>query len=65
MHGRPALNSPFDHLPYADSAALKGGRLTIGFLGTFDSLNPFNLKAGSTAQGLNANVFETLMARSL
>ncbi len=34
------------------------------FLGTFDSLNPFNLKAGSTAQGLNVNVFETLMARS-
>ncbi|MGQ0443711.1 MAG: extracellular solute-binding protein [Beijerinckiaceae bacterium] len=65
MHGGPALNGPFDHLPYADPAALKGGRLTIGFLGTFDSLNPFNLKAGSTAQGLNANVFETLMTRSL
>src|SRR5256885_881316 len=41
MHGTPALNDPFDHLPYADPAALKGGRLTIGFLGTFDSLNPF------------------------
>ena len=65
MHGTPALNAPFDHLPYADPAALKGGRLKIGFLGTFDSLNPFNLKAGSTAQGLNANVFETLMTRSL
>ena len=65
MHGDPALKSPFDHLPYADPAALKGGRLAIGFLGTFDSLNPFNLKAGSTAQGLNANVFETLMTRSL
>ena len=65
MHGDPALKSPFDNLPYADPAALKGGRLAIGFLGTFDSLNPFNLKAGSTAQGLNANVFETLMTRSL
>ncbi|MGH6848145.1 MAG: extracellular solute-binding protein [Methylocella sp.] len=65
MHGGPALSGPFDHLPYADPAALKGGRLAIGFLGTFDSLNPFNLKAGSTAQGLNGNVFETLMARSL
>ena len=43
----------------------KGGRLAIGFLGTFDSLNPFNLKAGSTAQGMNGNVFETLMTRSL
>src|ERR1700732_987869 len=65
MHGDPALSDPFEHLPYADPAALKGGRLTIGFLGTFDSLNPFNLKAGSTAQGLNGNVFEPLMMRSL
>jgi peptide/nickel transport system substrate-binding protein len=65
MHGEPGLKFPFDHLPYANETARKGGRLTIGFLGTFDSLNPFNLKAGSTAQGLNANVFEPLMARSL
>jgi peptide/nickel transport system substrate-binding protein len=65
MHGEPGLKSPFSHLPYADEAAKKGGRLTIGFLGTFDSLNPFNLKAGSTAQGLNTNIFEPLMARSL
>ncbi|HET6379298.1 MAG TPA: extracellular solute-binding protein [Methylocella sp.] len=65
MHGEPALPQSFDHFPYADPNAVKGGRLAIGFLGTFDSLNPFNLKAGSTAQGLNANVFETLMTRSL
>jgi peptide/nickel transport system substrate-binding protein len=65
MHGDPALKDPFDHLPYADPGALKGGRLAIGFLGTFDSLNPFNLKAGSTAQGMNGNIIETLMTRSL
>jgi peptide/nickel transport system substrate-binding protein len=65
MHGEPGLNFPFNHLPYANEAARKGGRLTIGFLGTFDSLNPFNLKAGSTAQGLSNNIFEPLMARSL
>ncbi len=65
MHGDPALKDAFDHLPYADPTAVKGGRLAIGFLGTFDSLNPFNLKAGSTAQGMNGNVFETLMTRSL
>lgn len=65
MHGDPALKDAFDHLLYADPAAVKGGRLAIGFLGTFDSLNPFNLKAGSTAQGMNGNVFETLMTRSL
>lgn len=65
MHGEPALPPNFTHLPYANPLAPKGGRLSIGFQGTFDSLNPFNLKAGSTAQGLNTNVFQTLMVRSL
>ena len=64
MHGMPALSAGFTHLPYADPDAPKGGRLRLCMLGTFDSLNPFNLKAGSTAQGLNTMVFETLMARS-
>ncbi len=65
MHGAPALPPDFDHFPYANPAAKKGGRLRVGLAGTFDSLNPFNLKAGSTAQGLVGNVFQTLMARSL
>jgi len=64
MHGAPALPADFDHFPYADPKAKKGGRLRIGLPGTFDSLNPFNLKAGSTAQGLSGNVFQTLMMRS-
>ncbi|QXX76417.1 extracellular solute-binding protein [Methylovirgula sp. HY1] len=64
MHGRPALPETFTHFPYANPDAPKGGKLTIGLLGTFDSLNPFNLKAGSTAQGLIGNVFQTLMERS-
>ncbi len=65
MHGAPALSADFDHLPYTDPAAPKGGHLAMCYLGVFDSLNPFNLKAGSTAQGLNTNVYETLMTRSL
>ena len=64
MHGAPALPDDFTHFPYADPDAPKGGRLRLCLLGTFDSLNPFNLKAGSTAQGLNTMVFEPLMARS-
>jgi len=64
MHGEPALPPDFQNLPYANVAAPKGGRLAMGFQGTFDSLNPFNLKAGSTAQGLNTNIFQTLMMRS-
>lgn len=64
MHGQPALPDDFTYLPYADPKAPKGGRLVLGFQGTFDSLNPYNLKAGSTAQGLSDTVFQTLMARS-
>ena len=64
MHGAPALAAGFTHFPYADPDAPKGGRLRLCLLGTFDSLNPFNLKAGSTAQGLGNMVFEPLMARS-
>ncbi len=65
MHGAPALAQNYTHFPYANPAAPKGGRLNIGLLGTFDSLNPFNIKSGSAAQGLDANVYQTLMARSL
>ena len=64
MHGAPALPPGFDRFPYADREAKKGGRLRLGLAGTFDSLNPFNLKSGSAAQGLVGNVFQTLMARS-
>ncbi|MGJ0509553.1 MAG: extracellular solute-binding protein [Methylocystis sp.] len=64
VHGAPALPADFDHFPYADPAARKGGRLRVGLPGTFDSLNPFNVKSGTAAQGLVGNVFQTLMARS-
>ncbi len=65
MHGAPALPPDFAHLPYADPRAPKGGRLSIAFQGTFDSLNPYNLKSGSAAQGLAGNVYQSLMVRSL
>jgi peptide/nickel transport system substrate-binding protein len=63
-HGEPDLPADFDHLPYADPAAVPGGRTRIGLAGAFDSLNPFNLKSGSTAQGIVGNVIQTLLARS-
>lgn len=65
MHGAPALPPGFTHLPYVNPAAPKGGRLALGFAGTFDSLNPFNLKAGSAAFGIMGNIYQTLMMRSL
>src|SRR5271155_4915898 len=64
MHGDPALPPDFSHLPYANPEAPKGGRLNLAYLGAFDSLNPYNIRAFSTAQGLNGNVYQTLMARS-
>ena len=68
MHGEPALPADFAHLPYADPEAPQGGRIAYGFVGTFDSLNPFILK-GNAPRGLHDstlgnNVFESLMMRS-
>jgi peptide/nickel transport system substrate-binding protein len=64
MHGQPALPPDFAHLPYVNPDAPKGGRLDLAYLGAFDSLNPYNVKALSTAQGLVGNVYQSLMARS-
>jgi len=70
MHGDPALPADFDHLPYADPNAPKGGRITYAFVGSYDSLNPFIVKgAETTARGiwdvsLGNNVFEALLARN-
>ena len=64
MHGEPALPPDFDHLPYVNPQAPKGGALNLAYLGAFDSLNPYNVKALSTAQGLIGNVYQSLMTRS-
>jgi peptide/nickel transport system substrate-binding protein len=64
MHGAPALGADFAHLPYVDPQAPQGGRLSLAYLGAFDSLNPYNVKALSTAQGLVGNVYQSLMIRS-
>jgi len=63
MHGAPALPADFNHLPNADPSAPKGGRLTWGILGTFDSLNPFIVK-GIAVQQIRGYVVESLMARN-
>lgn len=63
MHGEPALPPGFSHFPYARPDAPKGGRLTQGVLGGFDTLNPYSYK-GVQAQGMRGFVYESLMARS-
>ncbi|MDP2329945.1 MAG: extracellular solute-binding protein [Reyranella sp.] len=62
MHGAPALPADFTHMPYANPAAPKGGRLVQGILGTFDSLNPLIVK-GLAVQQVRGFVVESLMAR--
>ncbi len=62
MHGAPALPPDFTHMPYANPDAPKGGRLTFGLPGTFDSLNPLIVK-GLAVQQIRGYVVESLMAR--
>ncbi|MBL4892650.1 MAG: ABC transporter substrate-binding protein [Rhizobiaceae bacterium] len=70
MHGKPALPPDFKHLPYVNPDAPKGGKITYGVQGTFDSLNPFILKSmRTTARGMwdrafGKLVFESLLFRS-
>ena len=70
MHGEPALPHDFDHLPYANPDALKGGKITYGVVGTFDSVRPFIVRSMRTsARGLvdpqfGNLIYETLMQRS-
>lgn len=62
MHGKPAMQAGFNRMPYVNPDAPKGGRLTWGILGTFDSLNPLIVKGLAVPQMRNY-VIESLMAR--
>jgi peptide/nickel transport system substrate-binding protein len=62
MQGEPAWPAGFGGPTYADAAAPKGGQLTQGVLGTFDSLNPFIVK-GLPAANIRSYVVESLLAR--
>ena len=63
MHGTPKHAPGFTHFPYVNPDAPKDGRIVLGALGTFDSLNPFIIK-GVTPPGLREYVYESLMTRS-
>ena len=64
MHGTPKEAAGFTHFSYVDRLAPKGGRITIGMPGSFDSVNPLIVK-GNAAAGLREYVYETLLARGL
>ncbi len=68
MHGSPALEADYQHFPYVNPDAPKGGTMRYGVFGTFDSLNPFIVK-GSAVRGVwdfsaGYNVFESLLHRN-
>lgn len=64
MHGDPAYAPDFAHFTYADPSAPKGGTVTLGVPGSFDSTNPLII-SGVAAAALRGHVFESLMARAL
>ena len=66
MQGEPALPADFTHLPYVNPDAPKGGALTYGVQGTFDSFNPFILKSMRTsARGMWDPIYDNLTIESL
>ena len=63
MIGELGLKENFEHLPYSDPMAKKGGQLKLSTLGTYDSTNPFIIR-GRSAYGIKDYVFETLLTRN-
>lgn len=61
MHGAPKYAKGAKALDYVNANAPKGGTLVQSVAGTFDTLNPFNIK-GKPAQGLDY-VYDRLAAR--
>ena len=57
----------FQHFPYVNPDAPKGGRITYARVGTFDNLNPFifqgDHRARPVRRGIRHLVFELLMQR--
>ena len=71
MHGDIALPADYKNFAYTNLQAPKGGSITYGVVGTFDSLNPFVLQSmRTTARAMFIDgdfgnlVFEPLMQRS-
>lgn len=63
MYGSPALPPDFVALPYVNPNAPKGGKITLGNNGGFNSLNPF-VRKGTVPWQLRHFTHESLMGRS-
>ncbi|MCF3974559.1 extracellular solute-binding protein [Paracoccus salsus] len=49
LFGEPALPADFDHFPYVNPDAPKGGEISFGAVGGFDSYNPFTFRGRAIA----------------
>ncbi|MGA9436537.1 MAG: ABC transporter substrate-binding protein, partial [Roseobacter sp.] len=63
MYGDPALPPDFVSLPYVRADAPKGGSITLGNTGGFNSLNPY-VRKGTVPWQLRFFTHEALMGRS-
>ncbi len=61
MHGRPKYPPGYSHFAYANPAAVKGGRLRLARIGSFDSVNGHIIR-GVPAAGLG-RTFQSLLKR--
>ena len=57
MHGQPKYDKDFAYLDYVNPNATKGGKITYGLQGSFDSLNPFLLKGVAPARPLGCGLW--------
>jgi peptide/nickel transport system substrate-binding protein len=64
LHGKPVYGDDFASFPYVNPSAPKGGKLTLGVLGSYENVNPM-IVGGTPASGIREFVIEGLMARSL
>lgn len=62
LYGDPALPADFDHLPYVNPKAPKGGSMISAAQGSFDSTNPFIVR-GTPAAG-SMQIYDTLLESS-
>lgn len=63
MHGQPLHGPDFKSFDNVNAEASKGGRIVLGVLGSFDSVNPYIIR-GLPVAGVNNTVVESLLARS-
>lgn len=64
LYDEPALPEDFDHFPYVEPDAPKGGSMTQAAVGSsFDSTNPFIIR-GTPAIGLS-EIYDTLLTSNL